>query len=61
MLCVGINKSSEVVFVLLWVSLAGYAHCKGQVLNSDNLQDLIDGLRQNGLLNYSHILTGMEY
>lgn len=42
------------------VSSIGYTHCKGQVLNSEDLQDLVDGLRQNGLLNYSHILTGMK-
>jgi pyridoxal kinase len=36
----------------------GYSSCKGQVLNSDDLQLLIDGLRSNSLLKHSHILTG---
>lgn len=47
-------------YILVGVSFIGYAHCKGQVLNSDDLRDLIDGLRQNNLLNYSHILTGTK-
>ncbi len=33
---------------------------KGQVLDSANLAEIIDGLRSNNLLHYSHLLTG-EY
>ncbi|XP_064405069.1 pyridoxal kinase-like [Halichondria panicea] len=36
----------------------GYKVFKGQVLDSANLADIIDGLRSNNLLNYSHLLTG---
>lgn len=35
-----------------------YSHFKGQRLNSNELGDLIDGLRLNSLLNYTHLLTG---
>ncbi|GAB6030667.1 hypothetical protein CHUAL_007523 [Chamberlinius hualienensis] len=36
----------------------GYKYFKGQVLNSNELNDLIDGLKLNHLQNYTHILTG---
>nr|CAG4641014.1 EOG090X09AY [Eulimnadia texana] len=36
----------------------GYGSWKGTVLNSTDLADLMDGLRGNDLLHYSHILTG---
>lgn len=36
-----------------------YKVAKGQVLNSADLKDIIDGLRSNNLLNYSHVLTGI--
>lgn len=37
----------------------GYSHFKGQVLNSDQLDELMNGLRLNNLLpQYSHLLTG---
>ena len=39
--------------------LAGYKEFRGQVLDSENLDALITGLRSNGLLKYTHILTGM--
>ena len=32
---------------------------KGQRLNSDELNDLFNGLRQNNLLSYTHLLTGI--
>jgi len=35
-----------------------YREYRGQVLTSDDLQDLISGLRNNDLLHYSHLLTG---
>ena len=38
---------------------AGYKEYRGQVLDSDNLDALITGLRSNSLLKYTHILTGM--
>jgi pyridoxine kinase len=37
---------------------AGYKEYRGQVLDSENLDALITGLRSNGLLKYTHILTG---
>ncbi|XP_011873022.1 PREDICTED: pyridoxal kinase [Vollenhovia emeryi] len=36
----------------------GYKAFKGQVLNDKDLDDLVDGLVQNGLDNYTHLLTG---
>ncbi|XP_014642365.1 PREDICTED: pyridoxal kinase isoform X1 [Ceratotherium simum simum] len=37
---------------------AGYAHWKGQVLNSDELQELYDGLKLNDVNKYDYVLTG---
>ncbi|KAG5317571.1 PDXK kinase, partial [Pseudoatta argentina] len=36
----------------------GYKAFKGQVLNDKDLEDLVDGLVQNDLDNYTHLLTG---
>lgn len=36
----------------------GYKVFKGQVLNDRDLEDLMDGLTQNDLDNYTHLLTG---
>lgn len=37
----------------------GYSVVKGQILGAADLEDLFDGLKQNGLhVDYSHILTG---
>ncbi|KAF2350827.1 Pyridoxine kinase [Trinorchestia longiramus] len=38
----------------------GYAHVKGQVMDAQELEDLLEGLRLNGLSSgrYSHLLTG---
>lgn len=36
----------------------GYKCFKGQVLNSDDLACLYDGLKENGISSFSHILTG---
>lgn len=37
----------------------GHKVFKGQVLNANDIKNLIDGLRENGLLNgYTHILSG---
>lgn len=36
----------------------GYKHCKGQILNSTELQELYEGLQLNGINHYSHLLTG---
>lgn len=36
----------------------GYQHCKGQVLNSNELQELYEGLKLNNINHYSHLLTG---
>lgn len=36
-----------------------YEHVKGQILKSEELSDLVDGLEKNDLLSlYSHLLTG---
>uniref|UniRef100_A0A8C8YGH8 Pyridoxal kinase n=1 Tax=Prolemur simus TaxID=1328070 RepID=A0A8C8YGH8_PROSS len=35
----------------------GYAHWKGQVLNSDELHELYDGLRLNNVNKYDYVLT----
>ncbi|KZC05086.1 Pyridoxal kinase [Dufourea novaeangliae] len=35
-----------------------YKVFKGQVLNDKDLEDLVDGLAQNNLDNYTHLLTG---
>ncbi|XP_011809513.1 PREDICTED: pyridoxal kinase isoform X3 [Colobus angolensis palliatus] len=36
----------------------GYAHWKGQVLNSDELQELYEGLKLNNVNKYDYVLTG---
>ncbi|XP_031841260.1 pyridoxal kinase [Nomia melanderi] len=36
----------------------GYKVVKGQILNDKDLEDLVDGLAQNNLDNYTHLLTG---
>uniref|UniRef100_A0ACD5XLU9 Uncharacterized protein n=1 Tax=Avena sativa TaxID=4498 RepID=A0ACD5XLU9_AVESA len=36
----------------------GYPKFRGQVLNGDQLWDLIEGLGENDLLHYTHLLTG---
>eukprot|EP01026_Neomeris_dumetosa_P025870 TRINITY_DN21217_c1_g2_i1.p2 TRINITY_DN21217_c1_g2~~TRINITY_DN21217_c1_g2_i1.p2 ORF type:complete len:186 (-),score=20.36 TRINITY_DN21217_c1_g2_i1:44-526(-) len=36
----------------------GYPEFKGQVLKGDDLWELVEGLNNNGLLNYTYILTG---
>ncbi|KAL3346246.1 hypothetical protein AABB24_024935 [Solanum stoloniferum] len=36
----------------------GYPTFKGQVLNGEQLWELIEGLEANGLLYYTHLLTG---
>ena len=40
------------------IIVTAYKHFKGQVLGSKELDDLLTGLRSNGLLKYSYILTG---
>lgn len=36
----------------------GYKYFRGQRLNSDDLSELYLGLKENGLLSYTHVLTG---
>jgi len=36
----------------------GYPKFRGQVLNGNQLWDLIEGLEENELLHYTHLLTG---
>lgn len=39
---------------------AGYAHWKGQVLNSDELHELYEGLKLNKVNRYDYVLTGKK-
>ena len=48
---------NEMVYVVMLLCIE-YREYRGQVLTSDNLQELISGLRNNDLLHYSHLLTG---
>jgi hypothetical protein len=43
----------------IFISL-GYGHWKGQVLNSNELTDLYEGLKLNKINNYTHLLTGKK-
>lgn len=36
----------------------GYGYWKGQILSKSELEDIIDGLKHNGLDNHTHILSG---
>lgn len=36
-----------------------YKTFKGQRLNSDELEELFNGLRENNLIDYTHLLTGL--
>jgi len=36
----------------------GYRTFRGQVLDGEQLQAILDGLEENGLMAYSHVLTG---
>jgi pyridoxine kinase len=38
--------------------ISGYPTFRGQVLNGKQLWDLIEGLEENQLLHYTHLLTG---
>ena len=40
------------------VTVTAYKHFKGQVLGSEELDDLLTALRSNKLLKFSNILTG---
>ena len=51
-------QSQLCMFVAQLCHSPGYKVFKGQVLNSTNLSELIEGLRSNSLLHYSHVLTG---
>lgn len=42
------------------IYFAGYAHWKGQVLNSDELHELYDGLKLNEVNRYDYVLTGKK-
>ena len=48
---------NEIVYIVMLLCIE-YREYGGQVLTSDDLQDLISGLRNNDLLHYSHLLTG---
>ncbi|KAK7321513.1 hypothetical protein VNO77_32238 [Canavalia gladiata] len=55
-----LTKSREilVLYIIGFDDYAGYPTLKGQVLRGQQLRDLIEGLEANGLLNYTHLLTG---
>lgn len=38
----------------------GYGHWKGQVLNSNELRALYEGLKLNAINSYTHLLTGIK-
>lgn len=46
------------IFSVQFSNHTGYPSFHGQVFNGDNLMDIAKGLEENGLLSYSHILTG---
>jgi hypothetical protein len=37
---------------------AGYPGWRGPIMNGDQLWDIVEGLKANGLLEYSHLVTG---
>lgn len=43
---------------LLFPLPSGYDHWKGQVLNSDELHELYEGLKLNNVNKYDYVLTG---
>ncbi len=49
--------SPEVDSVLV-ITLAGYPLWKGSVMDGDQLWEIVEGLKANGLLQYSHLVTG---
>ena len=48
-----INKDHQIT------GFAGYPSWKGTVTTAEQLWELIEGLRANNLLTYSHLVTGM--
>ncbi|KAL0273578.1 UNVERIFIED_CONTAM: hypothetical protein PYX00_006215 [Menopon gallinae] len=36
----------------------GYGYWKGQILSKSELEEIIDGIKHNGLDNYTHVLSG---
>uniref|UniRef100_F7DKA9 Pyridoxal kinase n=1 Tax=Monodelphis domestica TaxID=13616 RepID=F7DKA9_MONDO len=44
--------------ILLFIFLLGYSYWKGQVLNSDELHELYEGLKLNNVNKYDYVLTG---
>lgn len=41
--------------------ISGYPTFRGQVLDGKQLWDLIEGLEENQLLHYTHLLTGETF
>ena len=39
----------------------GYPTVKGSIMDGDQLGELLQGLRDNGLLDYTHLITGMLF
>ena len=44
--------------VIIFVTIIGYKYMKGQVLQSEELKVLYEGLKENEIDYYSHVLTG---
>ena len=44
--------------VIFFVTIIGYKYMKGQVLQSEELKVLYEGLKENEIDYYSHVLTG---
>lgn len=42
----------------LLTMMAGYKSWRGTVTTAEQLWDIIEGLKQNGLLEYTHLITG---
>lgn len=52
------DQHNQTFVIYSFFLLEGYKVFKGQVLNSEDLECLYDGLKQNGLYHFSHVLTG---
>lgn len=48
----------DVVNSVQFLNHTGYSHWNGQVLNSDELHELYDGLELNNMNKYNYVLTG---
>ncbi|KAK6798232.1 hypothetical protein RDI58_005934 [Solanum bulbocastanum] len=54
------NHTGKLLISLHSKNLRPEIRCEGQVLNGEQLWELIEGLEANGLLYYTHLLTGSD-